>query len=101
MPYGGVAQVSNSKATAALVLGIVGLFICPIICSVIAIILGYSARNEIAASGGRMTGESNATAGIILGWIGLALAVITGTIWAIIAIVAASNASLPALLALL
>jgi len=96
-----VAQVNNSKATAALVLGIIGLFICPIICSVIALILGYSAKTEIAASGGRMTGESNAQAGIILGWIGLALAVITGTIWAIIAIVAATNASLPAFLALL
>jgi uncharacterized membrane protein len=96
-----IAQVNNSKATASLVLGIVGLFVCPIICSVIAIVLGYSARNEIAASGGRMTGDSNATAGIILGWIGLAIAVIFGTIWAIIAIVAATNASLPAFLALL
>lgn len=99
-----MAQVNNSKATASLVLGIIGLFICPIICSLLAIVLGYSAKNEIAASGGRQTGESNATAGIILGWIGLAIAIVFGIIWVIIAVVAASQAtmtSLPIALALL
>jgi len=98
-PYGPghypvMAQANNGKATASLVLGIVGLFICPIVCSVLAIILGYTAKNEIAASGGWQTGESNARAGIILGWIGLAIAIVFGTIWAIIAIVAAANATM-------
>lgn len=91
--YQVVAQTSNSKATASLVLGIVGLFVCPIVCSVLAIILGTTAKNEIAASGGWQAGESNARAGIILGWVGLAIAVVFGTIWAIIAIVAAANAA--------
>ena len=85
-PYAVMAPVSNSKATASLVLGIVGLFVCPIICSALALILGYSARNEIAASGGRMTGDTNATAGIILGWVGLALAIIGVIIGIIIAV---------------
>ena len=100
-PYPVMVQVNNSKATASLVLGIIGLFVCPIICSVLAIILGSTAKNEIAASGGYQTGESNAKAGIILGWIGLAIAVVFGTIWAIIAIVAASNAAMLPLSALI
>jgi hypothetical protein len=93
-PYPVMAQVNNSKATASLVLGIVGLFVCPIVCSVLAIIFGSTAKNEIAASGGWQTGESNARAGIILGWIGLALAILGGIIWAIVVIVAASNVSM-------
>lgn len=84
---------SNGKATAALVLGIIGIFICPIVCSVLAIIFGYSARNEIAASGGAQTGESYALAGIILGWVGLAIHAIWLTI-VIIAVAASSNSLL-------
>jgi Domain of unknown function (DUF4190)/zinc-ribbon domain len=78
-----VVPRSNGKATAALVLGIVGIFICPLICSGLALLFGYSARREIAASGGTLSGDSNALAGIILGWIGLVLA----AIWVTIAIV--------------
>jgi hypothetical protein len=65
--------VSNGKATAALVLGILGLVFCPFVCSIAALVLGYQARNEIDGSGGVQTGRSNATAGIVLGWIGVGL----------------------------
>ncbi len=68
-----VAPSTNGKATAALVLGILGFVFCPFICSIAAVVLGYQARGEIDNSGGRMGGRSNATAGIVLGWIGLAL----------------------------
>ena len=71
---GGTA--SSGKSTAALVLGIPGLLFCPLICSVLALVLGYQSRREIDASGGRMSGRGNATAGIVLGWIGIALSVI-------------------------
>ena len=64
---------SNGKATAALVLGILGLVFCPFICSIAALVLGYQARGEIDSSGGRQGGRSNATAGIVLGWIGIGL----------------------------
>ena len=84
-PYRPVAPTTNGKATASLVLGIVGIFICPIICCVLALVFGYSAKNEIAASGGYQTGDSYATAGIILGWIGLVISIIWITAWAIIA----------------
>jgi hypothetical protein len=84
-----VARVSNGKATASLILGIIGLIVCPLICSVLAIILGSMAKDEIAASGGYQTGESNAKAGVILGWVGLAL----GVIWIIIVVIAAASNS--------
>jgi hypothetical protein len=90
-----MAQTSNGKATASLVLGIIGLFVCPFICSILAIILGSTAKNEIAASGGWQTGESNARAGIILGWIGLAIAVVFTIVWAIVAIASSNVTMLP------
>ena len=64
---------SSGKATASLVLGILGLVFCPLICSVLALVFGFQARNEIDGSGGRISGRGNATAGIVLGWIGVAL----------------------------
>jgi hypothetical protein len=66
-------QESSGKATAALVLGILGLVFCPLVCSVLALVFGYQARREIDKSGGRLTGRGNATAGVVLGWIGIAL----------------------------
>ena len=68
--------VANGKATAALVLGILGLVFCPFVCSIAALVLGYQSRNEIDGSGGRQGGRSNATAGIVLGWIGIVLCVL-------------------------
>ena len=65
--------VTSGKATAALVLGIFGFVLCPLICSVLALVYGYQARNEIDGSGGRIGGRGNAMAGIVLGWIGVSL----------------------------
>jgi hypothetical protein len=76
-PDGGwvqTGQQTSGKSTASLVLGILGLFLCPLICSVLALVFGYQSRREIDASGGRLTGRGNATAGIVLGWIGVAIA---------------------------
>ena len=64
---------SSGKATASLVLGILGLVFCPLICSVLALVFGYQGRREIDASGGQVSGRGNATAGIVLGWIGVAI----------------------------
>ncbi len=73
------AATSSGKATAALVLGILGLVFCPLICSVLALVFGYQSRNEIDASGGQLSGRGSAVAGIVLGWIGV-------VIWAIFVI---------------
>jgi hypothetical protein len=67
---------SSGKSTASLVLGIVGLVLCPFICSILALVFGYQARREIDSSGGTIGGRGNATAGIVLGWIGVAFAVL-------------------------
>jgi hypothetical protein len=67
---------TNGKATAALVLGIVGLIFCPVVASIPAIILGYQGRNEIDASQGRQTNRGIATAGIVTGWIGVVFGVV-------------------------
>jgi hypothetical protein len=64
---------SSGAATASLVLGICGLVVCPIICSVLALIFGYQARSRIDASGGQIGGRGIAIAGIVLGWIGIAI----------------------------
>jgi hypothetical protein len=72
--YGPSARHSG-KATAALVLGIIGVFtvlcIVPAICAILALIFGILARNEINASGGTVSGGGMAKAGIILGCVGL------------------------------
>ena len=67
---------TNGKAITALVLGIGGFLVCPIVLSVAAIIIGGQARNEIRASQGRQTGDGMAKAGVILGWVSLALTVL-------------------------
>ncbi len=64
---------TNGKAIASLVLGIVGLTGIPFVASIIAIVLGYSARREIRERG--QEGTSLATAGIILGWVGVVVVV--------------------------
>jgi len=62
---------SSSKATPALVLGIVGLLCCGV-CAILAIIFGKQAKDEIAANPG-MGGEGMAQAGFILGIVGCAV----------------------------
>ena len=67
------APQTSGKATASLVLGIAGFLVFPLVCSILAIVLGNQAKQEIAADP-RLGGESAANAGVILGWIGIAFA---------------------------
>jgi hypothetical protein len=73
-PTGGhqTGQKTPGNAVAALVLGILGLVLCPIICSVLAIIFGQQARQEIERDPS-LTGGGLATAGFVMGIVGLAL----------------------------
>jgi hypothetical protein len=73
--YGTSALPISTAATVSLVFGILGWFMAPVICSIIAIVAGHRARREIAASNGRLGGNGRATAGIIMGYIQLALIV--------------------------
>ena len=81
-------QESNGKAITALVLGICGILVCPVLLSIPALILGYQARGEIDGSGGRQSGRGMAVAGIVLGWIGVVLGVL-GIIFVVLAVLGA------------
>jgi len=65
---------TSGEAIAALIFGICGLCILPVIGPMAALILGYHARAEVDRSRGRIGGRGLAVAGIILGWMGLAIA---------------------------
>lgn len=58
---------TEGRAVAALVLGVVGLFLCGPFASVPAIVLGRLAVRTIDASQGRLGGRGIATAGFVLG----------------------------------
>lgn len=62
------AQSTNGMAIAAMVLGILWLYW---IGSILALIFGYVARNEIKKSG--QGGDGMAIAGIMLGWVGVGI----------------------------
>ena len=71
--YGAAAKTgTNGFAIASLVLGIIP---CTGITSILAIVFGFIARNQIEQSGGRQQGSGMALAGIILGfvWIGISV----------------------------
>jgi hypothetical protein len=57
---------TNALAVASLVLGILWLYW---IGSILALVLGYTARSQIRARGGQ--GDGMAVAGIVLGWAGV------------------------------
>ena len=63
---------TNGLAIASLVLGIIP---CTGITSILAIVFGFMARNQIEQSGGTQQGSGMALAGIILGfvWIGISV----------------------------
>jgi hypothetical protein len=74
--YGGYAAPrTNQKAIWSLVTGILGL-VCCAPAGIVALVLGNSAKKEIAASGGAETGGGMAQAGVVLGIIAIVLFVI-------------------------
>jgi len=84
-PYGAVRR-TEGLAVASLVLGIAGFVVCPLICSVLAIIFGLQAKTKIRQDPS-LQGDGMAQAGFILGIIGLAV----GAILLIVIIIAAAN----------
>jgi hypothetical protein len=80
-PYGGYPQKTNQKAIWALVLGILSLLCCGIVAGIPAIILGNSAKKEIATTG--QPGRGMAQAGFILGIISIAITVLWLILWAV------------------
>jgi len=67
---------NSNLAVVSIIAGILGFTLFPLMGSIIALVTGYMARNEIQESGGSLGGDGLATAGIILGWIGVGMSVI-------------------------
>ncbi len=84
-------QQTPGSATAALILGICALVICPLICGPLAVIYGNKAKREIDSSGGRLTGRGLAQAGVVTGWIGVAFAVVSVLFFLVVLGVGISN----------
>ncbi|MFJ1637875.1 DUF4190 domain-containing protein [Streptomyces sp. NPDC088256] len=76
--YPGGAPLPSGKATASMVLGILGLLLIPIILPIIALCLGISAKRM--ADRGQGGGQGQAVAGIVMGWIGVAFALLGVTV---------------------
>jgi hypothetical protein len=67
---------TSGLAIASLILGIGGLTLLPLFGSILALIFGYMARNDIRQRPDKVTGEGLAIAGIVMGWIAVGLAVL-------------------------
>jgi hypothetical protein len=69
------AQRTSGYAIASLILGIAGFFVFPIVPSILAVVFGQKAREELRRDP-TLGGDGLATGGIVLGWVGLALTAI-------------------------
>ena len=90
------APETSSNAVIALILAIVSWAVCPIIPAIVALVLASSASKEIAASGGRKTGEGLVTAAKIVSWINIGVwgaAIVIGAFFFILAVVAGGFSS--------
>ena len=72
--YQSAPPETSTSAIIALIGGILGLVgVLPLIGSIVGIIAGNSAKNDIRNRPGQVTGEGLAQAGVVLGWVGLVL----------------------------
>jgi hypothetical protein len=67
---------TSGLAIASLLLGIGGLTLLPLLGSILALVFGYMARNDIRKRPGQVSGDGLALAGIVLGWIAVGLSVL-------------------------
>jgi hypothetical protein len=67
---------TSGLAIASLILGIGGLTLLPLFGSILALIFGYMARNDIRQRPDEVTGEGLAVAGIVMGWIAVVLSIV-------------------------
>jgi hypothetical protein len=86
---------TEGTATAALVIAIVGFFVCPPVGAIVALVMANSAIRRIEASGGRLTGLDQARAARIIAIVELALVAIGVVVGVIVAAVAVNSGSTP------
>jgi hypothetical protein len=73
-------QSNSTLAITSMILGILGWTALPLLGSIIAIITGHMAKNEIRKSRGRLSGDGMATTGLVLGYANIALGLCICTI---------------------
>jgi hypothetical protein len=78
-------------AIAALVIAIVGFFVCPPVGAIVALVMANSAKQRIEASGGRLSGLEQARAARIIAIIELVLTAIVVLVLAVGAVVAVNT----------
>jgi hypothetical protein len=61
--------------------------------SILAVVFGYMAKNEIDRSGGFQQGRGMAIAGIVLGWVGIGITVTVTAILIVSAVASSSSSS--------
>ena len=67
---------TSGLAVAALVSGVAGLTLLPLVGGILALVLGYMARRDIRDRPDEVSGDGLALAGIIMGWISIGLVVV-------------------------
>ena len=67
------APPNSTMSVVSLVAGILGWTVFPFLASIVAVVTGHMAKNEIRDSGGRVGGDGMATAGLILGYSSLVI----------------------------
>jgi hypothetical protein len=82
---------TEGLATAALVIAIVGFFICPPVGAIVALVLANNAKQRIEASGGRLSGLEQARAARIIAIIELVLTAIVVLALAVGAVIAVNT----------
>ena len=71
--YAPALPTTSTAAIVSLVFGILSWTLLPVISSIVAVIAGHMARNEIRRSGGRLGGDGLAVAGMIMGYVQIIL----------------------------
>ncbi len=71
---------NSTTAIISLISGIVGMTILPFLGSIVAVITGHMAKNEIRKSMGQIGGNGMATAGLIMGYLVIIPSVICGCV---------------------
>ena len=67
---------TSTMAIVSLIAGIAGFSFLPVIGTIVALITGYSARNETRAVPPTASGDGLATAGIVMGWVQVGLSIL-------------------------
>jgi len=70
-----VAPQTDGTAIAVLVLAVSSFLVFPVVPAIVALVLAPSAERDIAAAGGRLTGEGLVRSGRIVAWVHLGLCV--------------------------